>query len=78
MKKILIKSALIIPVIFFLVYILLITISGIICAFSADSQLYCTTFCNVARMIMGGTLLLTVGYLGFDFIMQTKVEKPSV
>ncbi|MBK6966024.1 MAG: hypothetical protein IPH20_19400 [Bacteroidales bacterium] len=78
MKTILIKGALIIPVVFFLVYLLLITISGITCAFSADAQLYCNTFCKVSRMIVGGTLLLTVGILGFNFMKQIKVDKPSV
>jgi hypothetical protein len=78
MKTILIKGALIIPVIFFLVYLLLLTISGITCAFSADAQLYCSSFCTVSRMILGGTLLITFGILATEFIKQLKNGKSRV
>lgn len=70
MKTIVIKGALLIPVVFFLVYLLLLAIGGITCAFSADAQLYCTSFCSVARMIMGGALLLIVGILAREYKKQ--------
>lgn len=72
MKTILIKAALYIPVIFFLVYILLIAIGGITCACSADAQLYCSKFCMIAKILPGASILVIMGMMAKELHNEHK------
>ena len=72
MKTILIKAALFFPLTFFLVYILLLSISGITCACTVNAQPLCSAFCLVAKLIIGAAIILIIGITGNEILKEIR------
>ena len=60
MKNIALKSLFLIPAIFFVDYIIMITIGCITCYLGAASGFYDCAFCNIGKIVLGVSLILFV------------------
>ncbi len=63
MKNLALKSLVLLPVLFFVDYVIMIIIGCVTCYFGCASDFYDCTFCNIGKFVLAASLILFIAAL---------------